>query len=205
MGDMTTILFLVGSVRPDSLNARLSRVVESHLPEGVSATHFDIFSLPFYVQGGPDEATPAPVEEFRTVLREADGVFITTPEYNYSLPGVVKNAIDWASRPMAPRHAFVGKPMNAAVATISGTNGIRSLVDLKRLWAACGGAPVTTFDFVLQQAPDKFVVDDEGRETLTEPARATMHFAIANLLRSIELDAGRTVAANWDAFIANLG
>jgi chromate reductase len=202
---MTTILFLVGSARPDSLNIRLSRVIESHLPEGVTASHFDIFSLPFYVQEGPDSPTPAPVEELRAKLRDADGVFITTPEYNYSLPGVVKNAIDWASRPMVPRHAFVGKPMNAAVATGSATNGIRSLVDLKRLWAACSGAPVTTFDFVLQQASDKFVTDDDGRETLVEPARATMHFAIANLLRSIELDAGRSVAANWDAYVANLG
>jgi chromate reductase len=104
---MKSILFLVGSLRAESLNARLARVAAAKLPDAI---------------------------------RDADGVFWTTPEYNYAFPGIVKNAIDWTTRPMLPRHPIVGKPMNAAVATMSPANGIRSLSDLKRIWAAAFGA-----------------------------------------------------------------
>lgn len=197
---MRNILFLVGSLRRESLNARLARVAEAHLPEGYRATTFDLHELPLYNEDLRGEDTPQSVRELREALTACDGVFWFTPEYNYALPGLVKNAIDWASRPMLPAHSFVGKPMNAAVATISATNGIRSLTDLKRIWASCGGVSVTTFDFVLQQAPSRFV-DDGDTETLEPVAMATLHFAINNLVRAIEGDAGAVMRANWEAFV----
>jgi len=196
---MTTILFLVGSLRKDSLNGRLARVAARELPPGYDATFFDLGTLPFYSGDLEGEDTPPMVGAFREALRAADGVFITTPEYNYALPGIVKNALDWASRPMLPRNAIVGRPMNAAVATISGTNGIRSLSDLKRIWANCGGVTVNAFDFVLQNAPAKFI-DDHGVETLEPVSLATLRFALANLRRLVEHETGRVTEANWDAF-----
>jgi len=200
---MTTILFLVGSLRRDSLNARLARVAARELPEGYDAVFFDIGTLPFFIDDLRGEHTPEVVSQFRDAVRDADGVFITTPEYNYALPGVVKNAVDWASRPMLPRNSIVGTPMNAAVATISATNGIRSLNDLKRIWANCGGVTVNSFDFVLQGAPAKFV-DQDGVETLEPVSLKILHFALDNLERLIEHKAGEVVEANWDAFVENL-
>jgi chromate reductase len=200
---MTTILFLVGSLRRDSLNARLARVAARELPEGYDAVFFDIGTLPFFSDDLTREHTPEVVRQFRDAVRDADGVFVTTPEYNYALPGVVKNAVDWASRPMMPRNSIVGTPMNCAVATISATNGIRSLHDLKRIWAGCGGVTVNSFDFVLQNAPTKFI-DQDGLETLEPVSLKILRFALDNLERLIEYKAGQVVEANWDAFVENL-
>ena len=135
---MKNILFLVASLRKESLNMRLARVTANNLPDGCGATFFDLKDVPMYNEDLRGDGSPESVRELREALRSADGVFWTTPEYNYALPGIVKNAIDWASRPMMPQHSFVGKPMNAAVATISATNGIRSLNDLKRIGATAG-------------------------------------------------------------------
>lgn len=202
-GEMTTILFLVGSLRQDSLNARLSRVAVREMPQGYDAAFFDIGSLPFYNADLEGENTPAVVREFRDAVRNADGVFVTTPEYNYALPGVVKNAVDWASRPALPRNSIVGTPMNVAVATISATNGIRSLTDLKRIWANCGGVTVNSFDFVLQSAPAKFIEQD-GVETLEPVSLKVLRFAMDNLERLIEHKAGQVLEANWDAYAESL-
>jgi chromate reductase len=200
---MKNILFLVGSLRQHSLNARLARVGAANLPDGYRATFFDLGDIPLFNTDLEGDDCPQSVKTFRAAVRGADGVFWTTPEYNYALPGVVKNAIDWASRPMLPRHSFVGTPMNAAVATVSATNGIRALSDLKRIWSNCGGVSVSTFDFVLQQAPTKFL-DEHGAETLEPASLATLRFSIDNLIRAVEADAGAVVTANWDAFVGQL-
>lgn len=149
------------------------------------------------------ENSPDRVRRLREALRSADGVFWTTPEYNYAPPGTVKNATDWASRPMLPQHSFVGKPMNAGVATISSTNGIRSLNDLKRIWSNCGGFSATTFDFVLQLAPSTFL-EESGVETLGPKSLASLRLAIGHLVRAIERDGGAVVTANWLAFVESL-
>lgn len=200
---MTTILFLVGSLRRDSLNARLAQVAARELPAGYDAVFFDIGTLPFYNGDLEGENTPDVVRHFRDAVRGSDGVFFTVPEYNFALPGLVKNAVDWASRPMLPRNSIVGIPMNAAVATISATNGIRSLSDLKRIWANCGGVTVNSFDFVLQNAPAKFIEQD-GIETLEPVSLKTLRFALDNLERLIEHKSGQVVEANWEAFTESL-
>jgi chromate reductase len=200
---MKNILFLVGSLRRDSLNMRLARVASQNLPEGYQAMFFDLKDVPMYNDDLRGEDSPEGVQRLRQALRNADGVFWTTPEYNYALPGIVKNAIDWASRPMLPRHSFVGLPMNAAVASISAANGIRSLNDLKRVWSNCGGFTVTTFDFVLQLAPSKFT-EENGVETLEPQSLDKLRMAIGHLVRAIEGDAGAVVTANWQAFVESL-
>jgi hypothetical protein len=104
---------------------------------------------------------------------------------------------------MLPRNPIVGTPMNCAVATISATNGIRSLNDLKRIWANCGGVTVNSFDFVLQNAPAKFI-DEDGVETLEPVSLKILRFALDNLERLIERKAGEVAEANWDAFVENM-
>jgi len=201
---MKNVLFLVGSLRQHSLNKRLSLIAASLLPEGYEATHFDIGTLPLYSSDIDAENSPASVVAFRDALRAADGVFFTAPEYNYSLPGVVKNAIDWASRPMMPRNAIVGRPMNAVVATMSPTNGIRGLSELKRCWSLVGGFAVGPIDFVLQSAQTRFV-ETEGNDDLEPAAKSAVHAQISYLVNAIENNAGATVLGNWDSFIGSMG
>lgn len=199
---MKNILFLVGSLRSESLNKKVAEKAATLLPEGYEASTFDISGIPLYNADLDGENAPSDVLALREAIIAADGVFWVTPEYNYSIPGVVKNIIDWASRPMLPRHSMIGKPMNAVVATVSPTNGIRALTELKRLWSAVGGAPVTTFDFVVQQANTKFVEQD-GKEDLEPFATAGLQSAIDNLVRAIEHNIGASVRANWDATWGN--
>ena len=200
---MKNILFLVGFLRHESLNRRLAKVATANLPDGYLATFFDLKDVPLYNEDLRGENLPDGVRQLRDAYRGADGVFWTTPEYNDAFPGIVKNAFDWGSRPVLPRHSFVGKPMNAVVATISATHGIRSLNDLKRIWSICGGFSVTTFDFVLQLAPSKFV-EENGEETIEPKSLASLRLVIGHLARAIQGDAGAVVTANWAAFVESL-
>lgn len=196
---MKKILFIVGSLRADSLNKRLAHVISRHLPEGYAGEFFDIGTLPHYSSDLEGDKTPASVTAFRQAIREADGLYFVSPEYNYAIPGTLKNAIDWASRPMIPLNAVVGKPFNAAVATMSPVNGPRALNDIKRIVTGIGGFSATSFDFVLNSAQAKFV--GEGQEEVLEPAAmGLLHFSLNALVRAIETDAGSQPLAMWTAF-----
>jgi chromate reductase, NAD(P)H dehydrogenase (quinone) len=95
-----TVLGIAGSLRKGSYNRGLLRAAQQLAPEGVSVENFDLDGIPLYNQD--DEGNhPARVAEFKARIRAADAILFVTPEYNYSIPGVLKNAIDWASRPMA--------------------------------------------------------------------------------------------------------
>lgn len=95
------VLALVGSLRADSTNHALTRAAIAHLPEGSTATIFDrTAELPHYSEDLDAEGhVPAIAEELRAAVAAADGLIVVTPEYNGTLSSVVKNAIDWASRP----------------------------------------------------------------------------------------------------------
>lgn len=118
------VLVLVGSLRAASINRQLAEVAVTAAPEDVSVTVFDgLGNLPFYNEDidpamGVDVATPAAVAALRAAAADADAALVITPEYNGSIPGVVKNAIDWLSRPFG-NGAFKGKPL----AVIGGSFG----------------------------------------------------------------------------------
>lgn len=94
------IVGIVGSLRKESLNRKAMENMERLAPEGVSFSYADLESLPLY-NGDMDvpDNLPEPVRTFKEIVGSADGVIISTPEYNRSVPGVLKNAIDWGSRP----------------------------------------------------------------------------------------------------------
>jgi NAD(P)H-dependent FMN reductase len=94
------ILMLVGSLRADSWTARLTEAAATLLPSDAEARVYDgLGELPHYDQDLDTDQPPAAVTAFRDAVRRADGLVVATPEYNGSMPGVLKNAIDWASRP----------------------------------------------------------------------------------------------------------
>jgi len=103
------ILGFAGSLRAASYNKALLRAARELAPEGMEIEIFDIGGIPLYNEDVERAGVPAAVEEFRAAIRAADALLIAVPEYNHGVPGVLKNAIDWASRP--PREsALAGKP-----------------------------------------------------------------------------------------------
>jgi chromate reductase len=112
------ILAISGALRAASSNTALVRAAQELAPEGVVVERYDISNLPFFNED-LEAAPPAEVVAFREAVASADGVFLATPEYNYSTSGVLKNAIDWASRPYG-QAVLTHKP--AAVAGASGSD-----------------------------------------------------------------------------------
>jgi chromate reductase len=107
MADMIKLLGISGSLRKDSFNTALLRAAQELAPAGTSIDVADIAQIPLYNEDVREKGYPQPVQTLRDRIRDADAVLIATPEYNYSIPGVLKNAIDWASRP--PEQPFDGK------------------------------------------------------------------------------------------------
>lgn len=112
---MTTIAVLVGSLREESWNKKFAQELEKRLPEDVKFVYGDI-NLPLYNDDVALSAFPQEATALKELVKNADGVLVITPEYNRGLPGLLKNALDWASRPYGD-NSFDAKPV--AVAGVS--------------------------------------------------------------------------------------
>ena len=119
---MKKILFIIGSLRKQSFNRELSEMVRDVLKGRAEVTELDYSQVPFINQ---DDEYPAPqaVAEARKAVAEADGVWIFTPEYNYSYPGRVKNLIDWLSRPVDPADRNAPTVLAGKKFTLTGAGG----------------------------------------------------------------------------------
>jgi chromate reductase len=106
---MTKIAVFVGSIREKSSNKALARSLEKLAPAGMEFEYIDI-QLPLYNEDIENAGIPAEVKKVKETVESADGVLFVTPEYNRSVPGVLKNAIDWVSRPYG-QTSFANKPV----------------------------------------------------------------------------------------------
>ncbi len=122
---LAKVLGIVGSLRVDSLNGAMMKVVSSMFPDWVEFETFDIGEIPHYNQDVEDATVPGAVSELRQKVKEANLVLIAAPEYNGSVSGVLKDALDWASRPYGDS-SFSGKPV-ALLTAVSGRNGGRAV------------------------------------------------------------------------------
>jgi chromate reductase len=166
------VLGISGSLRRGSHNTALLRAAAEQLPPGVELVLWDgLREVPPFDQD--DEAEPAPpaVAALREAVQEADAVLIATPEYNHSIPGALKNALDWASRPHAT-NVFRNKP----VAVIGSSAGIFGAVwaqaELRKVLGAMG-ASVADVEIVVGVAGDKIdadgvLLDEDVRDALRE-------------------------------------
>lgn len=119
MTDNITILGIAGSLRKDSYNRAALRAAQQLAPDDAKIEIFELHGIPPFNEDD-EQHPPAKVSELKTRIRAADAILFVTPEYNYSIPGVLKNAIDWASRPYGDS-AWEGKPvavMGASVGTL---------------------------------------------------------------------------------------
>lgn len=158
------VLGISGSLRRGSYNTMLLLNALRRLPEGVSWRIADIGGIPVLNE---DEISnpPGAVVELKASIAEADLVVISTPEYNHSTSGALKNAIDWVSRPRKG-NPFEWKPVAIMSASTGMLGGIRAQEHLRQILASLGALVVTYPEVVVGSAESKF--DEEGR--LRDPA-----------------------------------
>lgn len=131
------ILGISGSLRADSFNTQLLRLVAEELPEGVELELYEeLASIPPFDHDLVDLA-PDEVERLKAAIAESDAILVATPEFNGSIPGQLKNAIDWVSRPLADNPAR-GKPVAVIGASTSSFGGIWAQRELKKVLGILG-------------------------------------------------------------------
>ncbi|WP_026565151.1 NADPH-dependent FMN reductase [Bacillus sp. UNC41MFS5] len=128
------IVAIVGSLRKESYNMHLAKNIQARYKDKMDIEIADIRSLPFFDQDEENKPSPA-VKEFKEAVASADGVLIITPEYNWSIPGVLKNALDWASR---VDKVFIGKPVMPLGVTLGQLGTVRAQMHLREILAAPG-------------------------------------------------------------------
>ena len=182
---MSRVLALSGSLRKDSMNSLLLRTLPALAPAGLKWDTFDdLGDLPVYDQDRDTDPPPASVARLRAAISAADGLVIATPEYNHSIPGVLKNAIDWASRPTkAP--ALIGKGVVVLVATVGRATGFRALADTTRVLNNMGNIVVPSPEIVINTAHSVIGCTPEGEPTLSDPVAVKLIQVQLNVLAEL--------------------
>ena len=160
-GKTVKILGFAGSLRKGSYNRMLLRASLDLLPENSSLEIFEIDGIPPFNQD-LEGSMPEAVKEFKKKIKSADAILMVTPEYNYSVPGVLKNAIDWASRPYGD-NSFYKKPVAMMSASTGMLGGARAQYHLRQSFVFLNMYPIKEPEVFVAYAPQKF--DENGRLT----------------------------------------
>ncbi len=171
-----SVLGICGSLRRASYNMAALRTAIVLKPAGMSVVVADISQIPPYDEDVRAVGFPPPVETLRRQIAAADALLFACPEYNYSMPGVMKNAIDWASRP--PDQPFAGKPCAIIGAAAGMAGSARAQYDLRRSCVFLDMHPLNKPEVLIGQAQTKF--DAEGN-LLDEVAKNLIRDVMANL------------------------
>jgi len=152
------ILGFAGSLRKDSYNKVLLRAAKELIPEGAKLEIFDLEGIPPFNQDLEDKM-PEKVKEFKAKIKAANAILIATPEHNYSIPGVLKNAIDWASRPFGD-NSFEGKPVAVMSASTGILGGARAQYHLRQVLVALNMYAINKPEVIAASAEEK--IDEKG-------------------------------------------
>jgi chromate reductase len=161
MAKPVRILGIAGSLRRDSYNRATLRAATELVPEGVTIDIFELDGIPGFNQD-EEQQPPAKVAELKQRIREVDAILFVTPEYNYSVPGVLKNAIDWASRPYGDS-AWNGKPAAIMGASIGAIGTARAQYHLRQMMVFLNMFPVNQPEVMIGNASERF--DAQGNLT----------------------------------------
>ena len=161
MSDNVRILGIAGSLRRESYNRWALRAAVKLVPEGAEIEIFELDGIPGFNQD--EEQNPPPkIVELKQKIREADAILFVTPEYNYSVPGVLKNAIDWASRPYGDS-AWDGKPVAVMGASIGSIATARAQYHLRQMFVFLNMHAVNRPEVMIGNCSNVF--DAEGELT----------------------------------------
>jgi chromate reductase, NAD(P)H dehydrogenase (quinone) len=185
------VLGISGSLRRDSLNSALLRAAAERLPAEAELVEFDrLREIPPYDEDVEMEGTPAVVEELRQAVRDADAVLIATPEYNHSIPGQLKNALDWVSRP-AGQSALNSTPAAVIGASTGMFGAVWAQAELRKVLGALGGRVVEA-ELPVGHAKDQLV--GGGRLELSPQQSEQLEEILAELIAQAEIEAGLVTA-----------
>jgi chromate reductase, NAD(P)H dehydrogenase (quinone) len=158
MSDTLNILAVSGSLRQASRNTALLRIAAGYAPADMTITEYGIGELPLYNQDLVTDRYPAPVERWRQAIRDADGMLFASPEYNWSVTGVLKNALDWGSRPDVANRDRTNAPLwgkPCAVMAAGGRfGGVRGLVHFRQIAASMAMEVMQKPDVAVIMVPD---------------------------------------------------
>lgn len=155
---MITILGISGSIRSGSFNTRLLHAASTCLPDNVSLEMMALNEIPLYNKDIDTEVKPEPVRQLIDAIAQCDGLLIASPEYNYSISGVLKNAIDWASRP-AYKSVLAGKPAAIVSGAAGPAGGARVQLHLRDVFSGTLTPVVPSQPFCVPKIQDKFDTD----------------------------------------------
>src|SRR5690554_3568355 len=161
MTNTIKVLAISGSLRQDSYNTAALRAAQGCAPSDMRIEFADLAQIPLYDQDLRDESVPAAVTKLVAQVKAADALLFSTPEYNYSMSGVLKNAIDWVSREQP--HPFAGKPAAIMSASMSLLGGVRAQYDLRRSMVFLDMHCINKPEVMISTAHERF--DAEGRLT----------------------------------------
>lgn len=171
------VLGFAGSLRAGSYNRAALRAAGDVLPPGMTLETFDLAPIPLYNGDVEAKGVPEPVANFQKRIAAADAILIATPEYNYSVPGVLKNAIDWASR-SKEKSTLSGKPVAILGASMGRLGTARAQYHLRQTCVFLNLFPLNKPEVMISTAHEKF--DAEGRLTDEDSRRL-----IAQLLEAL--------------------
>jgi chromate reductase len=175
---MTTILAIPGSLRDHSYNRLLIHAAEELAPPDVRVVTYNIDDLPHYNEDRDTNQPPDSVAKFRQAVADADAVLIATPEFNSSIPGVLKDAIDWASRPYGSA-SMTGKPVAFISSSVTPMGGTGAQADLRKILERARAHVVEGPEVAIGNSSTAF--DAEGR--LIDPqAREALRQLLQNLV-----------------------
>jgi chromate reductase, NAD(P)H dehydrogenase (quinone) len=181
MNDPLTILGIAGSLRKESYNRAALRAAQQLVPAGA---RLDIYELDANLPGFNEEKErqpPQTVVELKSRIRAADAILISTPEYNYSIPGVLKNTIDWASRPYGDS-AWTGKPVAVMGASIGKIGTARAQYHLRQCFVFLNMPAVLQPEVMIGPASDSFdaqgnLKDDDTRKLIGQLLEGLVNLA----------------------------
>lgn len=179
------ILGISGSLRAGSFNTAVIAAAAERAPDGVEVVLFDgLKAVPPYDADDDHESPPTGVAALRDAIADADAVLISTPEYNASIPGVLKNAIDWASRPF-PDNALKGKPVAVTGATTGSFGAVWAQAELRKVLGTTGARALEE-TVAIPRAQER--IDPTGRLT-GDDVLQKLDAVVAGLVREAEISA----------------
>jgi len=184
MGEFIKILGFAGSLRKESYNRSILRTAVTLAPQGARLDTFDLDDIPPFNQDH-ERDPPHAVRAFKAAVKASDAILIVTPEYNYSVPGVLKNAIDWASRPYGD-NAWDGKTVGVMGASVGTLGTARAQYHLRQMFVFLNMYPLNQPEVMISHAEDKF--DHEGHlkdQTTTQKIRELLE-ALTTWTKSLQ-------------------
>lgn len=176
MAENITILGISGSLRQGSYNSAALRAAQLLAPEDARVEIFDLNDIPPFNQD-EEQRPPSKVSELKTGVRAADAILFVTPEYNYSIPGVLKNAIDWASRPYGDS-AWEDKPVAIMGASVGALGTARAQYHLRQVFVFLNMHALNLPEVMISNAAQRF----DGQGNLTDQ---TSQELIRQLLKNL--------------------